>query len=238
MLKQSIKIFLCFILLIISSSFPIKAEDDNIIIEKSLNGYCLINEDGERYILTDTGEKLNLFFDTLGNSIDIDDAFNTLTNANTTEQVNTYIQPRGPIVNLPPETTIYNSNTQITGEKRKVSYDVEGEGYVFVAYSITIYDGWSATISLTARIKTLIKAEVEASFTGTYMSSVDTEVTSGAMYLVPAGKIGAIYFSPYYHKHSISYVDENQIIHTVYYNSPKVNDETELADGMFSLSIW
>lgn len=238
MLKQLIKIFLCFFLFLMSSTFPIKATYDNLIVEKSLNGYSLINECGERYILTDTGEKLNLFFDTLGNFINIDDAFNTLTNETATEQLNTYIQQRGPIINLPPETTIYNSNTQITGTKRRVSYDVEGEGYVFVAYSVTIVEGWSATISLTARIKSLIKAEVEASFNGTYMSSVDTAVTSGAMYLVPAGKTGAIFFSPYYHKHSIRYVDENQAIHTIYYNSPKVNEETGLADGMFSLSTW
>ena len=243
MLRRIIKSILCMLLLVMSTAFPIKA-NEQIVIENALNGYSLINESGERYILTDTGEKLSLFFDTLGNAVTVDEAFEILTNTIgiVDNQVNVNAQVRGPIVNLEPESAVYRSNTQITGSKRKVGFDVkveEGqEGYAYVDYSVSITEGWSASINLTAKIKSIIRAEVEASFTGVYETSVNTSVSAGAMFKIPAGQTGAVYFSPYYHKHSISYIDENQQVNSVYYNSPKVNEDTGLADGLFSLSTW
>ena len=234
MLKKIIQISLCLSFCFISSLSSISAFNENVTVEKCLNGYRLVNDNGNRYILTDNNEELYLFFDTLGNPVTVDEAFNILTNTGTDDG----IQTAALIPNLDPETAGYDSNTLFTGTAKKVGLDVEGPGWAYVDYSISISEGWSASINVTAKIKAIVRAEVEASFSGTYVTSTQTAITSGALYEIEAGKIGAIYFSPYYYKHKLHFADANRNVHVIYYDSPKINPNTGLADGLLSVRKW
>lgn len=115
---------------------------------------------------------------------------------------------------------LVNSTYQTKGPRQKVTPDITGAATV--SYGNAITTGNNITVSLDADINTKISVEVTLKLGVSYTKSSSSNQPFGMTFDVPAGKTGAIYFTPFIYVGNCTYVNEVGVGTSTQVSFPKV----------------
>ena len=126
------------------------------------------------------------------------------------------------------------SQSTVNGNRYNVSPDCVGEGTLTVQTSVTVTDSFSASITIGGSMELAIIAKIEGSVGFNWSTSSTLTQSVGVTKTVPAGKTGALYFTPYMKVFNVIYTDENFDEWPITAKSP-IELENGMPDGLFEL---
>ena len=227
------KIIYCILLLslIFGNPIPVNASEDT----ESKNEYEIVYDENESYIIDSQGTIHNNFYTASGEKLSIEESLLILQGYDNSIYNNNNNNNRALILpdDIEPGTFVLNSyNLTFPGTEQKVTADVLGPATISYGESITITETFSFDASVT--IKEIMIKNIEAEVGFTWSSSADSTKTFSVSFPVSDGKIGAVYFTPYYGKFDAAYVHSEQRIYKGTLMSPK-KTASGFADGLYQL---
>lgn len=226
MKKNIVKLFLGVLsMCILSLVTPINA------IQNSQNnlGYTIVTENGKEYLADETGA-LHIFYTSSGDELSPLNALNMLTS---TRKVKNYEKTKG--IEYPFENeVILGKSYQINGKREKVTPDVYGPAKISSGSSITSSSTWSGNISVT--VESLLFSKIKVQLGGSYAKTSSSSTSFGLEYSIPSGRIGTVYFTPYYWHFDAVYYDSNGNPLDIYAETPVVL-KTGFTDGLYELVL-
>ena len=188
-MKKIFRTFLSLMLIMCIMPIGISAEENTY--QDSIDEYVYIDDEGNEH----------RYFDGNGNPIKIED----LENFNQ-KKFTTYNEIlRGPVG--PPDSIFITSSNTIQGARQKVTSDFRGP--VTITYAESYTSSGSITVGLSASVEARIFTKIKVEINGSIAWSSSSQTSFSASYNVPANKIGAIYFTPYLSRSSVTYYDSN-----------------------------
>lgn len=226
MKKNIVKLFLGVLsVCIFSLVTPINA------IQNSQNnlGYTIVTENGKEYLADENGA-LHIFYTSSGDELSPLNALNMLTS---TKKVKNYENTKG--IEYPFENeVILGKSYQINGKREKVTPDVDGPAKISSGSSITSSSTWSGNISVT--VESLLFSKIKVQLGGSYARTSSSCTSFGLEYSIPSGRIGAVYFTPYYWHFDAVYYDSNGNPLDIYAETPVVLPNG-FTDGLYELVL-
>ena len=216
-LKRIIATFIAVSLISFSTAREIGAD---------VSKYSIVNDDNKEVVIDDEGY-YHILFDNYGIEISADDALDILNN-----RYNSIDLPT--VYRVAPNSFRVVSQSTVNGNRYKVSPDCVGECTLTVQTSVTVTDSFSASITICGSMELAIIAKIEGSVGFNWSTSSTLTQSVGVTKTVPAGKTGALYFTPYMKVFNVIYTDENFDEWPITAKSP-IELENGMPDGLFEL---
>ena len=209
-------------------TFPINSLNVNADYEGNLNDFTIETIDGKNYLVDEDGAQ-HIFYTSDGQELSPEEALSAL------NQQNDYETLRGP-VNPFADTIAVGSSNQVLGNRYKITPDMKGPCQIGTGQTITVSESFSGDFNITGSFKVRLLGEIKAQAGFQWVSSTTTSSYFDATYEVPANKVGAIYFTPYFRKFNITYCDTEGVNHKIVAKSP-IETYAGFADGLYELVL-
>lgn len=121
------------------------------------------------------------------------------------------------------------SSSVVSGTKTRCSPEAEGPCTISNSTKVSSSSTWSVTVS--ASYKPIIISKIEAELGISYAKSSTTSKTFTVTYNVPSGRIGSVYFTPYFYLIKFAYTEPTYGYRTLTTKTPKTVDG--YTDGLF-----
>lgn len=192
------------------------------------------------YIIDQNGHKYTGFYNGAGEEVSLEEALAILNADEESQEAynaivdgEEMIETKGAVVGVT-GVDITSLNKKYVGKAEKVTPDLAGPGNIKYGESRSV--GYSISVSFTGSVQNAIMKTIGIEFGVTVTDSTAYTKEINASYDVPAGKIGAVYFKPYYVRAAGSYNDGNSSESFVALY-PKVLDNG-FADGLYYLYTY
>jgi|GEM_PF-6387707 len=231
-MKKFLASFFAFAMFV-SGTGTVHAEAPSDTTDVSTETLTIQLVDGEERLVDGEG-KIHIFFTADQKELSPIDALEKL-NSNEYESSNSANSLGGPRrISAGANTVVLSSYWNSYGNRDRVSPYVKGPGKVSITTSITTACTYSFSIGVTSGdlIKKYIRTAFEGQFGIAWQYSSSSSLSLS--YDIPAGKTGAIYFTPAIYKTSGYYYDSNYNSYPVSASTPK-KLSNGLTDGIFEL---
>ena len=184
----------------------------------------------DEYKYTDLDGKTHQYYDVHGNPLTISEVEQLMQ----PKLVSLEIQPTRVPIYPEADVVLVNSSYETTGTRRQVSPSVVGPATLTYGQSVSVSS--SIGVNFGAEINSRIFRALALRFGVTYTQTTTSNTSFGAAFPVPAGKTGAIYFTPFLYSGYCTYVDTNYQGTGTYVSFPKMNGV--FAAGVYELITW
>ena len=180
--------------------------------------------------ITDLDGKTHQYYDVHGNPLTISEVEQLMQ----PKLVSLEIQPTRVPIYPEADVVLVNSYYETTGTRKQITPTIAGPATL--TYGQSVSESSSISVNFGAEINSRIFRALALRFGVTYTHTSSSSEEFGAVFPIPAGKKGAVFFTPEFYSGYCTYVDTNYQGTGTYVSFPKMNGV--FTAGLYELITW